>query len=44
MGKSKRYSREIRERAVKMVLEHEEEYTSQWAAIESISEKFGCTS
>jgi len=44
MGKSKRYSREIRERAVRMVLEHEEEYTSQWAAIESISEKFGCTS
>jgi len=44
MGQSKRYSREIRERAVRMVLEHQEEYPSQWAAIESISEKFGCTS
>jgi transposase len=44
MNTSKRYSPEIRERAVRMVLEHEEEYTSQWAAIESISEKFGCTS
>jgi transposase len=44
MGKSKRYSLEIRERAVRMVLEHEEEYPSQWAAIESIAEKFGCTS
>jgi transposase len=40
MNTSKRYSPEVRERAV---LEHEEEYSSQWAAIESISEKFGCT-
>jgi len=44
MGTSKRYSREIRERVVRMVLEHKEEYPSQWAAIESIAEKFGCTS
>jgi transposase len=44
MTTSKRFSPELRERAVRMVLEHEEEYTSQWAAIESISQKFGCTS
>jgi transposase len=44
MNRSKRYSPEIRERAVRMVLEHEEEYDSQWAAIQSMTEKFGCTS
>ena len=44
MTTSKRYCPEIRDRAVRMVLEHEEEYTSQWAAIESIAQKFGCTS
>ena len=43
MKQSKRYAPEIRERAVRMVLEHEREYTSQWATIESIAEKIGCT-
>ena len=38
---SKRYSPEVRERAVRLVFEHRDEYTSQWAAIESISKKFG---
>jgi transposase len=37
------YPREVRERAVGMVLEHQQEYESQWAAIRSIAEKFGMT-
>lgn len=40
---SKRYSAEVRERAVRMVAEHQGEYGSQWAAIESIAGKIGCT-
>jgi transposase len=43
MTKSKRYSPEVRERAVRMVFEHEREYDSQWAAIVSIAEKIGCS-
>ena len=41
--KSARYSPEVRERAVRMVFEHQKEYASQWAAIESIASKMGCT-
>jgi transposase len=41
--RSKRYPPELRERAVRMVLEHQHEYSSQWAAITSIAEKFGPT-
>jgi transposase len=33
----------LRERAVRMVLEHQDEYPSQWAAIISIAGKFGMT-
>ena len=36
------YSPELRERAVRMVMEHGYEHASQWAAIVSISGKFGC--
>jgi transposase len=44
MGRRPPYPREVRERAVKMVFEHQREYPSQWAAIRSIAEKFGMTS
>ena len=37
-----RFSPEVRERAVRMVLEHQDEHDSQWAAIVSIAEKIGC--
>jgi transposase len=43
MSRSSRYAPEVRERAVRMVREHEREYPSQWAAITSIAEKIGCT-
>lgn len=43
MRQSKRYAPEVRERAVRMVFEHQGEYASQWAAIGSIAGKFGCT-
>jgi transposase-like protein len=43
MSTSKKYSPEVRERAVRLVFEHRTEYESQWAAIKSIAEKIGCT-
>jgi transposase len=42
MKKSNKFSPEVRERAVRMVLEHRGEYPSLWAAIESIAPKIGC--
>jgi len=43
MGTASRYSPEVRERAVRMVREHQAEHPSQWAAIESIAAKIGCS-
>ena len=40
---SARYSPEVRARAVRMVLEHQGDYASQWSAIVSIAAKIGCT-
>jgi len=43
MSTSKRYSPEVRERAVRLVFEQQGEHESQWAAIGSIAAKIGCT-
>jgi transposase-like protein len=43
MPKSTRYSPEVRERAVRMVADHRDEYPSEWAAFTSISAKLGMT-
>ena len=42
MNKSNKFSREVRERAVRLVQEHRGEYPSLWAAVESIASKIGC--
>ena len=42
MGRPSKYSPELRERAVRMVVEHAPEYPSQWATIRSVADKLGC--
>ena len=44
MRKSPKFSPEVVERSVRMVLELQGQYESQWAAIESIASEIGCTS
>ena len=41
MAKGTRFPREVRERAVRMVLEHRDEYPNEWQAMTSIAEKIG---
>jgi len=41
--KGKRYPAEVRERAVRLVMEHRGEYQTEWAAICSIAQKCGMT-
>lgn len=41
---SKKFSPEVRERAVRLVQEHRDEYPFQWAAAQSIAPKIGCPS
>jgi transposase len=44
MRKSPKFSPEVMERAVRMVFDAKDQYPSQWAAIQSIAGKIGCTS
>ena len=43
MNELTRYSKEVRERAIGIVLEQQSEHQSQWASIQSIADKIGCT-
>ncbi len=43
MGRGSRFPAEMRERAVRLVLEQQGAHESQWAAIVSVAEKMGCS-
>ncbi|EBP7487894.1 IS3 family transposase, partial [Salmonella enterica subsp. enterica] len=42
MTKNTRFSPEVRQRAIRMVIESQNDYGSQWVAISSIAPKIGC--
>lgn len=43
MTNQTKFSPEVRERAVRLVLEHRDDYPSMWAAAQSIAPKIGCS-
>ncbi|MBI2380475.1 MAG: IS3 family transposase [Gammaproteobacteria bacterium] len=43
MSKPPKFSPEVRDRAIRMVYEVRESHESQWAAIEAVASKIGCT-
>ncbi len=43
MARRSKYSPEVRERAVRLVMETQESQDSEWSAITSVAEKIGCT-
>ena len=41
--KTKQFSREVKDRAVRMVFEHEKDHSSRWATVVSVASKIGCS-